>query len=88
MFDKFLIHCSALGSKSDVQVLSRFRADLWNDLRNELLARGITELNKDYTLSPLLLKARLGTKKNSGAQVLRLEYTRGAGIPRARAMYA
>src|SRR5436190_8174187 len=49
-FDEFLTRCSALGSESNAQILSRFRSGLRPDLRNELLARGVTELEKAYAL--------------------------------------
>ena len=45
-FDGFIIPYNALGTESNSQVLSRFRAGLREDLRTELLARGVTELEK------------------------------------------
>ena len=50
MFNKFLIRCSVLGTESEVQILFRFRDSLREDLRMTLLARGVTELEKAYTL--------------------------------------
>jgi len=45
-FDEFLIWCNALGTESDIQVLSQFRVGLREDLRTELLAIRVTELEK------------------------------------------
>lgn len=47
------MRCSALGSESNVQVLLRFRANLRPDMRNELLARGFTKLEKAYALAKI-----------------------------------
>ena len=49
-FDEFLTRCNALSIENDVQVLSQFRAGLKEDLRTELLARGVTKLKKAYAL--------------------------------------
>ena len=49
-FDVFLIHCNALGTESNAQVFFRFRVRLREDLRSELLARGVIELEKAYVL--------------------------------------
>ena len=47
-FDEFLINCSTFNKEGHTQILSRFRAGLREDLRVELLARGVTQLEKIY----------------------------------------
>jgi len=49
-FDEFLIRCSTLHKECEAQIFSRFRADLRDDLRTELLARGVNELEATYAL--------------------------------------
>jgi len=49
-FDEFLIRCSTFGTKNSTQIFSRFRADLIEKLRTELLAQGFIELEKAYAL--------------------------------------
>jgi len=49
-FDEFLIRCSTLYKKGKTQILSRFRAGLRDDLRTELLVRGVNELETVYAL--------------------------------------
>jgi len=39
-----------LNTEREAQILSKFRAGLREDLRTELLARGVTELEKTYVL--------------------------------------
>jgi len=50
-FNKFLIKCSTLHKEGESQILSRFRAGLRDDLRTELLARGVNELKAVYVSS-------------------------------------
>jgi len=45
-FDEFLICYNALGTESNVQVLSRFRVGHRKDLRTSLLARGVTKFER------------------------------------------
>ena len=40
-FDEFLIRCSLIETETPMQVLSRFRAGLREDLRSELFARNV-----------------------------------------------
>jgi len=49
-FDEFLIICNTLNTEGQAQIFSRFRAELKDDLRTELLARGVTELKTAYAL--------------------------------------
>ena len=49
-FDEFLIRCSILHKKREAQILSKFRDGLRNDLRAELLVRGVNELETAYAL--------------------------------------
>ena len=49
-FDEFLIRCSAMNKKDEAQIISRFRYGLIEDLRTELFACGVTELEKAYVL--------------------------------------
>jgi len=49
-FDEFLIRCSTLHREGKVQILSRFKAGLRDDLRTELLGRGVNELEAVYAL--------------------------------------
>ena len=48
--DEFLIRCSTFHKEGEVQILSRCKAGLRNDLRIELLARGVNELETAYAL--------------------------------------
>ena len=57
-FDEFLIRCSTLHKEGEAQILSRFRAGLRDDLRIELLARGVKELEVTYALVQDLDSAR------------------------------
>ena len=47
-FDEFLIRCSTLHKEGEAQILFRFRADLRDDLRTELLVREVNELEAAY----------------------------------------
>jgi len=49
-FDEFLIRCNAIDTEGQAQILSRFRAGLRDNLRTELLAHEVTELEKAYAL--------------------------------------
>ena len=49
-FNEFLIRCSTLHEEGETQILYRFRAGLRDDLRTELLARGVNELEAAYAL--------------------------------------
>jgi len=49
-FDEFLIRCSTFSKEGQAQILSRFRVGLREDLRTELLVKGVTELEKAYTI--------------------------------------
>ena len=49
-FDEFLIRCSTTNKKRQTQILSRFRVGLRENLRADLLARGVTQLEKAYAL--------------------------------------
>ena len=49
-FDEFLIRCKTINTEGQAQIMSRFRAGLRDDLRTELLAREVTELEKAYEL--------------------------------------
>ena len=49
-FDEFLMRCSTFSKKGQTQILSRFVAGLREDVRTELLARRVTELEKAYTI--------------------------------------
>jgi len=49
-FDEYLNRCGAIELESPVQTLSRFRFDLRDDYRRELIARGITTLEQAYQL--------------------------------------
>jgi len=49
-FDEFLIRW-ALNTEGETQILSRFRVELREDLRTELLARRVTKLEKAYVSS-------------------------------------
>ena len=54
-FDEF---CSTLHREGETQILSRFKAGLRDDLRIELLARGVNELEAAYALIQDLDSAR------------------------------
>jgi len=45
-FNEFLIRCNAIDTERQSQIMSRFRVGLRDDLRTELLAREVTELEK------------------------------------------
>jgi len=49
-FNEFLIRCSAFSKEGQAQILSKFKAVLREDLRTELLIRGVTEFEKAYTI--------------------------------------
>jgi len=49
-FDEFSIKCSTINKEGQIQILSKFRVRLREDLRAELFARGVTQLGKDYAL--------------------------------------
>ena len=49
-FDEFLIKCNATNTEGQAQIMYMFRAGLRDDLRTELLAREVTELEKAYAL--------------------------------------
>jgi len=49
-FDEFLIKCNTLHRESEAQILFRFKAGLRDNLRTELLARGVNELEAAYAL--------------------------------------
>ena len=49
-FDEFLIKCSALNPEGKAQILSKFRARVRKDMRTELLAHRVIELEKAYAL--------------------------------------
>ena len=49
-FDEVLIRCNVLVTESETQILFKFRDGLRKDLRTELLARGVIELEKAYAL--------------------------------------
>jgi len=49
-FDEYLNRCGAIELESPEQTLSRFRSGLRDDYRRELIARGITTLEKAYQL--------------------------------------
>ena len=49
-FDEFLIRCNAIDTEGQAQILSRFRAGPRDNLRTELLAHEVTELEKAYAL--------------------------------------
>ena len=49
-FKEFLIRCSTLQKKGEAQILSKFKAGLRDDLRTELLARGVNKLEAAYAL--------------------------------------
>ena len=66
-FDEFLIRYSTLKTKTLMQVLSRFRAGLREDLRSELFTRNVDTLEKAYALMQDLDEARL--RKNHGYKV-------------------
>ena len=55
---RFLIWCSALETENPVQVLSRCRAGLREDLRGKLFARNVDTLEKAYALVQDLDEAR------------------------------
>ena len=50
-FNKFLIRCNTLNTEEQAQTLSKFRTRLREDLRTELLARGVNKLEVAYTLA-------------------------------------
>jgi len=58
-FDEFLIRCSILHREGEVQFFSRFRASLRDDLRTELLARRVNELEAAYVLVQDLYSAKI-----------------------------
>ena len=58
-FDEFLIRCSTFGTKSITQVISQFRAGLREDIQTELLARGVTKLDKAYAIIQELNSIRI-----------------------------
>ena len=58
IFDEFLIRWSTLHKEGETQILSRFRASLRDDLRTELLVRGVNELETAYALVQDLDSAR------------------------------
>ena len=49
-FDEYLNRCGAIELESPEQTLSRFRSDLRDDHRRELIVRGITTLEHAYQL--------------------------------------
>jgi len=57
-FDEFLIRCSTLHREGEAQILFRFRVNLRDDLRTELLVRGVNMLETAYTLVQDLDSAR------------------------------
>ena len=67
-FDEFLIRCNALNTEEQAQILSRFRAGLWDDLWTELLAHEITELGKAYSLVQDLNAAKYNSPVKSHIQ--------------------
>ena len=60
---------SSLGTESNAQVLSQFRAKLREDFRTELLACGVIELEKAYTLVQGLDAAKFSYTFKSQIQV-------------------
>ena len=48
--NEFLIRCNTLHKKGETQILSRFRVNLRDDLRTELSARRVNELEAAYAL--------------------------------------
>ena len=57
-FDEFLIRCSTFRKEGEAQILFGFRADLRDDIRTKLLARGVNELEAAYALVQDLDSAR------------------------------
>ena len=49
-FDEFFIKCSTLHREGEAQILSKFRASLRDNLRSEMLGRGVSELEAAYVL--------------------------------------
>ena len=49
-FDEFLIRCCTLHKEGETKILSRLKVVLRDDLRTELLARGVNVLEAAYTL--------------------------------------
>ena len=70
-FDEFRIRCSVLGTKSEAQILFRFRDGLRNNLRMELLTRGVTELERAYVLAQDLDAIRSSHDSRSHNQELK-----------------
>jgi len=48
--DEFLVRCGILHKERKAQILSEFRVGLRDDLRSELLAIGVTELEAAFAL--------------------------------------
>ena len=57
-FNEFLMRCSIFHKKGEAQILFRFRAGIRDDLRIELLVRGVNELEAVYVLVQDLDSAR------------------------------
>jgi len=49
-FNEFLIKCSTFSKEGQAQIFSRFRVRFREELRIELLVRGVTKLKKVYTI--------------------------------------
>ena len=64
-FNKFLIRCTTLYKKGEAQILSRLKADHRDDLRTELLVRGVNELEAAYALVQNLDPVRTNYPFNS-----------------------
>jgi len=64
-FDEFIIRCSTLHRENEAQILSRFRVSLKENLRTELLAREVNELEAAYVLVQDLDSARTNRTFNS-----------------------
>ncbi|XP_072962671.1 uncharacterized protein [Typha angustifolia] len=57
-FDELLVRCSVIESETPMQILSRFRASLHEELRSELFARNVDTLEKAYNLVQDLEESR------------------------------
>ncbi|XP_072987259.1 uncharacterized protein [Typha latifolia] len=57
-FDQLLVRCSVIESETPMQILSRFRAGLCEELRSELFARNVDTLERAYSLVQDLEESR------------------------------
>ncbi|XP_072993886.1 LOW QUALITY PROTEIN: uncharacterized protein [Typha latifolia] len=57
-FDELIVRCSVIESETPMQILSRFRTGLREELRSELFARNVDTLEKAYSLVQDLEESR------------------------------